>query len=206
MPLSPDRLILDLAPNWAEYRPQVRRVKDNGATVTTTKLLLLGALTLAMGSTPAGQTPVRFDSVPAVKHPRDVMRLVQRLAALALTFALMAGNAAICAGWMPTPEARMACCADGAECPMHKGDSHNSGSQHGLTQAQADSCCASSEGRNSNESNPTFVAASAAAVLGAGTVLPANVPALVLSDGWRTSAPIPVAPVPKHVLLSVFLV
>ncbi len=65
-----------------------------------------------------------FDSVPAVEHPRGVVRLVQRLAALALTFGLMAGNAAICAGWMPTPEARMACCADGAECPMHKGDSH----------------------------------------------------------------------------------
>jgi hypothetical protein len=148
----------------------------------------------------------RFDSVPTVKHPRDEMRLVQRLAALALTFALMAGNAAICAGWLPTPEARMACCADGAECPMHQGDSHGSGSRRVLTQTQADSCCASSEGRNSNESNPTFVAASTAAVLGAWTVLPANVPALVLSDGWRTSAPIPVAPVPKHVLLSVFLV
>jgi len=45
-----------------------------------------------------------------------------------------------------------------------------------------------------------------AAVLGVGVVLPARVPALVLSDAWRTSAPIPIAPVPKHVLLSVFLV
>jgi hypothetical protein len=135
-----------------------------------------------------------------------VVRLVQRLAALALTLALVAGNAAICAGWMPTPDARMACCADGVECPMHKGDSHSSGSGRVLTQAQADSCCASSERENSNQSNPTFVAAITAAVLGAGTVLPANIPALVLSDGWRTSAPISVAPVPKHVLLSVFLV
>jgi hypothetical protein len=135
----------------------------------------------------------------------DVVRLVQRLAALALTFALMAGNAAICAGWLPTPEARMACCADGAECPMHHGDSHSSGSQRVLTQAQADSCCASSEGRNSSQSGPTFVAITAA-VLGAGIVLPASVPALVLSDAWRTSVPIPFAPVPKHVLLSVFLV
>jgi hypothetical protein len=134
------------------------------------------------------------------------MRLAQRLAALALTFALVAGNAAICAGWMPTPEARMACCADGAECPMHKGDSHRSGSERVPTQAQADSCCASSEGKSSNQSNPTFVAAITATVLGGGTVLAANVPALVLSDGWRTSAPTPVAAVPKHILLSVFLV
>ena len=134
------------------------------------------------------------------------MRLVHRLAALALTFGLIAGNAAICAGWMPTPEARMACCADGVECPMHKGDSHGSGSERVLTQAQADSCCAAAEGQNSNQSNPSFVAAITAAVLGVGVVLPANVPALVLSDAWRTSAPIPVAPVPKYVLLSVFLV
>ena len=148
----------------------------------------------------------RFDSIPAVKHPRDVMRLVHRLTALAITFGLMAGNAAICAGWMPTPEARMACCADGVECPMHKGDSHRSGSARVPTQAQADSSCAASEGKTSSQFNPTFDVAITVAVLGAGTVLPANVPALVLSDGWRTSAPMPVAPVPKHVLLSVFLV
>jgi hypothetical protein len=133
------------------------------------------------------------------------VKLVQRLAALALTFALMAGNPAICAGWMTTPEARMDCCADGCECPMHKGDSHRSGSERVLTQAQADSCCALSDGKNSSQSSPTFVAVITAAVLGAGIVLPANVPALVLSDEWRTSAPIPVAPVPKHLLLSVFL-
>jgi len=123
-----------------------------------------------------------------------------------MTLALMAGNVAICAGWLPTPEARMACCADGDECPTHKHDSHHSGSAHALTQAQADSCCSSSEGNNSNQSNPSFVTAITGAVLGVGVLLPANVPALVLSDAWRTSAPMPVAPVPKHVLLSTFLV
>jgi hypothetical protein len=122
-----------------------------------------------------------------------------------LAAGLLAGNAAVCAGWLATPEARMACCSEGHECPMHKGNSHGSGSARVLTQAQADSCCASAEGQNSN-TNPSFVTAITAAVLGVGIVLPANVPALVLSDGWRTSAPIPVAPVPKHVLLSVFLV
>jgi len=134
------------------------------------------------------------------------VRFVHRFAALALTFGLVAGNAAVCAGWMATPEARMACCADEAECPMHKGDSHRSGSARVLTQAQADTCCAGAEGQNSNRSNPSVVTAITAAVLGVGVILPANVPALVLSDAWRTSAPIPIAPVPKHVLLSVFLV
>ena len=89
---------------------------------------------------------------------------------------------------------------------MHKGDSHHSGSDRIPTQAQADSCCAVSEGKTSSQSNPAFVAAITVAVLGAGTVLPANVPPLVLSDSWRTSAPMPGAPVPKHVLLSVYLV
>ena len=147
-----------------------------------------------------------FDRVAAVKHPRAVVRLVHRLAALALALGLVAGNAAVCAGWMTTPEARMACCADGVECPMHKGDSRRSTPERVITQAQADSCCAAAESQNSNQSNPSFVTAITAAVLGVGVVLPANVPALVLSDAWRTSAPIPIAPVPKHVLLSVFLV
>ena len=134
------------------------------------------------------------------------MSLIRRLAALALACGLVAGNAAICAGWVPTPEARMACCADGAECPMHKGESDSSASERVLTQAQADSCCAAAEGQTSDQSNRSFVTAITAPVLGVGVLLPANVPALVLSDAWRTSAPIPIGPIPKHVLLSVFIV
>ena len=134
-----------------------------------------------------------------------MLRIVRRLSATALALALMGGNGAVCAGWMPSADARMACCA-GGECTMHKGDSHRSGSEHGLTQAQADSCCASSEDGNSGQSSSAPVVAITAAVLGVGIVVPASVPALVLSNAWRTSAPIPIAPVPRHVLLSVFLV
>ena len=134
-----------------------------------------------------------------------MVTLARRAAVLAITFALAAGNVALCAGWLPSPEARMACCADG-ECPMHKGDSHRSASERMLTQAQADSCCASSERENSSQSSPAPGAAITAAVLGVGAVVPANVPALVLSDAWRTSAPIPSPPVPKYILLSIFLV
>ena len=137
---------------------------------------------------------------------RAVRILIKRASAVILALGLLAGNAAVCAGWLATPEARMACCADGVECPMHKGSSDRSESERVLTQAQADSCCAAAEGQNSNQSNPSFVTVISAAVLGAGVVLPAVVPALVLSDGWRTSVPIPIAPVPRHVLLSVFLV
>lgn len=142
---------------------------------------------------------------PGCAHPRGVVKLVYRLSALALSLALIAANGAVCAGWALTPEARMACCFE-STCPMHKGESQGSNSERSISQVQADSCCASSEHRKSSESSPTFVAAVPSAVLGAGVVLPAVAPALVLSDGWRTVAPIPTAHVPKHVLLSVFLV
>ena len=143
---------------------------------------------------------------PGFSILEEVRIFLRRLFVVILAIGLMAGNAALCAGWLPTPEARMACCADGGACPMHKGESHRSGSDRVLTQAQADSCCASSEPENSNQSHPAFAAAINATVLGIGIVLPASVPALVLSDDWRMSAPLPVAPVPRHVLLSVFLV
>jgi hypothetical protein len=89
---------------------------------------------------------------------------------------------------------------------MHKGDSDGSGPDRVLTQAQADSCCASSERENSDQPIPTSIAPVSSAVLGAGVVLPASVPALVLSDGWRTVTPIPTTPVPKYILFSVFVV
>ena len=88
---------------------------------------------------------------------------------------------------------------------MHTGNSHDSGSDR-VTQAQADNCCADSERENSNQPNLTFVAAISSAVLGSGVVVPNRVPAFVLSDGWRSSMPIPTALPPKHLLLSVFLV
>lgn len=99
----------------------------------------------------------------------------------------------------------MACCSEDAGCPMHKDDSGSPGPSRTLTQAQADACCASSE-REPNQSGPTVIVAISNTVLGSGSVLPATVPTLVLSDRWRISAPLPAAPVPKHVLLSVFLV
>jgi len=134
------------------------------------------------------------------------VRLLHRLAAVVLSLGLIAGDAAICAGWTATPEARLACCAESGDCPMHKHPSGDSGSGRILTQAQADTCCASSEGQKSSPSTQSFVAAISLAVLGPGIVLPASVPALVLSDDWRTYSPIPTPPVPRHVLLAVFLV
>lgn len=134
------------------------------------------------------------------------MALVNRLSAVLLCLGLIAGNGAVCAGWLPSPEARMACCAEGDDCPMHKGGSDATDSGRTLTQAQADACCASSEDQQSSSSTPSGMPAISFSVLGAGVVLQARLPALVLSDDWRTADPIPIAPVARHVLLSVFLV
>jgi hypothetical protein len=101
----------------------------------------------------------------------------------------------------------MACCEDEDNCPMHQGSgSQNAGIARVISQAQADACCASSERQQSSQSTPSFVTVISTAVLGFGVVVPMPTPALVLSDGGRAVAPIPIGPVPRHVLLSVFLV
>jgi hypothetical protein len=132
--------------------------------------------------------------------------LLHRLSATLLCIGLIAGNAAICAGWALTPEERMACCAEGGTCPMHERGPHDSASHHEMTQGEADSCCASSRPEPSNRAASTVVGADSLAMLGPGVVLPASVPALVLSDDWRTTVPVPATPIPRYVLLSVFLV
>jgi hypothetical protein len=134
-----------------------------------------------------------------------VFTLSRQLLACALTLLVSAGNAALCAGWAPMPSDRMACCLEGADCPMHPQDAHHAGGAHPTTQTQADSCCAASERDRSNRSDVTVVAPISSAVLGPGVVVPAITPALVLRDGWRTLAPIPLAPFPKHILHAVFL-
>jgi hypothetical protein len=135
------------------------------------------------------------------------VRVLHRLSSVALSLVLLAGHVAVCAGWAATPEARMACCEDEDNCPMHKGSgSQNAGSERVISQAQADACCASSERQQSSQSTPSFGTVISSAVLGVGVVVPRPTPALVLSDSWRAVAPIPVGPVPRHVLLAVFLV
>jgi hypothetical protein len=132
------------------------------------------------------------------------MTFGRRVMATALSVALVSGSATLCAGWIATPEARMACCSGEGRCPMHDGDHH--GSNGAVTQAQADSCCASSEQQNSGQRNTTVPLTIVSAILGPGTVLPASVPALVTTDRWRMAVPIPTTLLARHVLLSVFLV
>ncbi|HJZ74013.1 MAG TPA: hypothetical protein VKE51_19875 [Vicinamibacterales bacterium] len=135
----------------------------------------------------------------------EVVSPARRIAAVVAILALGAGKVGVCAGWQATPEARMACCMSGASCPMHKSEGHDHSSKNGVSQAQADSCCAASAQRTESTSPGSTFAASGVIAL-----MPAAVfssPMTVLSaQEWRAPVPPLVSSVPKHLLLSVFLV
>jgi hypothetical protein len=133
-----------------------------------------------------------------------VLRFGNRLSVVFLALALAAGQAGVCAGWLPTPEARMACCSGDGPCPMHTSGSEDDGSKRVVSQAEADHCCAASEREDSAPSpaGPAFSVTLPIAL--------SPVPSLLEPEPHRNisraSTPIATARVPKHVLLSVFLV
>ncbi|HJR60449.1 MAG TPA: hypothetical protein VJ813_13640 [Vicinamibacterales bacterium] len=88
---------------------------------------------------------------------------------------------------------------------MHNSDFERGGSKRIVSQAEADSCCALSE-RDDSAPSPSQLAFSVtlAIVLGPGGVLIPEPEAP--ADTGCTSLPVPDARVPKHLLLSVFLV
>src|SRR5262249_18598093 len=141
----------------------------------------------------------------AVQHSTQVLRLAKRLATMTAVLTLCVGNLTVCAGWQSTPEARMACCKNGTSCPMHKSESHGSRSKRAASQMQADHCCAAASDRaQSSVAGTAFVPSIPTALPAAASpVVPVVVPAL---EEWRALVPLPVSPVPKHLLLSVLLV
>jgi hypothetical protein len=142
----------------------------------------------------------------AAEDPRSVSRLLGRVIAASLGLLLAAGPVGLCATVTPTPEARMACCTGHDPCPMHNGSSPGATSHHQPTQSQADQCCLASEGKAPHQSMPMSVGILPTPVIDASVLLPLDVPALVRTDAWRMSTPLLVTPVPRHLLLAVFLV
>jgi hypothetical protein len=142
----------------------------------------------------------------AVDDPRAVRSFLRRALAASLGVMLTAGPVGLCAAVTPTPEARMACCTENDACPMHDGGVHDSESHHQPSQSQADQCCVASEREVPNQSMPMTVAGPATPVLDASVLLPLHIPTLVRTDAWRTATPLLVTPVPRHLLLAVFLV
>lgn len=149
--------------------------------------------------------PVRFDRARCVQHSRYMVALIRHVAAIAVALALSAGNAAVCAGWQATPDARMACCTNGTSCPMHAADRHGHSTDAGVSQVQADSCCAASAQRHDSAAAAlTFVASGAIALVPVAVfAIPVN---RLAAHGWRAFVPLPVSATPTHLRLSVLLV
>ncbi len=118
---------------------------------------------------------------------------------------LATSNLAVCAGWLATPEARMACCTEGGSCPMHKAGSHDASAQRVVTQAEADTCCAASEQHDSAPSSQIFSLSVALAVHPSPNPF-VSASATAQPATWRQVVPVPGARLPKYLRLSVLLV
>ena len=132
-------------------------------------------------------------------HP-TVVNLLRRTTALIVVLSLGAAGWAECAGWQTTAAARIACCSGSGDCPMHRG------AETIVTQAQADSCCAASNSNPSKPSDEAFSLPLSAALVASTFSTLASIMAPASRDAWRTHVPLPVGQVPRHVLLSVFLI
>jgi len=130
---------------------------------------------------------------------KHVAPLTRRLVSLACVLAFAQGAWAQCAGWQRSAVARKACCG---ACPTSDRDASHR--DHGATQQQADACCAASEPRPSETPvapPPSSFDGLVAAREPIGHAVTAAAFSRILPFvHLRTS------PVPKHLLLSVFLV
>ena len=99
----------------------------------------------------------------------------------------------------------MACCADSGGCSMHPADEHSAHSIPEGNQSDADACCVASEWRDSTPSAKAFVPV-VSLELAVSPVLASAPPTRTLFDLWHAPAPLDTSQVPKHLLLSVFLI
>ena len=137
----------------------------------------------------------------AAAHPKSVRRLLNRLASISCVLALAQGAIAQCVGWQATPEARRQCCQNGV-CPLHHREST---SQTHVSQAAADDCCAQSEQRGSTPTRTVLAGVTTLAVIQSVQAVELGLaPTIIVSA--PAESPSPPTRVPKHVLLSVFLV
>jgi hypothetical protein len=128
----------------------------------------------------------------------------RRIAAVLLTLGIIAGVWRPCAGWAATADARMSCCERMAMCPMRKPT--KDGPALKVTQADADACCATADRPESAPTSITVVAAPPVVpVLAVFAEPPAIVP-VTMAD-WHGPPPLLASrQLPRHLLLSVFLV
>lgn len=140
----------------------------------------------------------------AARHACDVVVLMRRVAAFLVVLSVSTAGVADCAGWGLTPDARMACCEDGA-CPMHGRTASATEGRRVVTQREADSCCAVSESHDSWPASAIVSLSAALVATPVATLVPLTRSA-VSRDAWRTHVPLQRTHVPTYVLLSVFLI
>lgn len=128
--------------------------------------------------------------------------MTRRVTSILIVLALAMSGLAECAGWQMTPAARQACCSQEQHCPMH--DQHGSSFERAVSQADADRCCASSERGDSTPRTSSVAAGITLAVLA--SPIPVRVPQLIVGRAHGPALLAPASLVPKHLLLSVFLV
>jgi hypothetical protein len=134
----------------------------------------------------------------------DVQRFSRVLAVLLLVLATAQGNVAMCAGWKPTPEARRACCAAGAICPMRPQSRATTVTRHAISQQAADACCAAAAG---DDAPPAAAFALPVPVaIWAFVVWPADPRLDWLRAVRAVESPPSSSGVPRHLLLSVILI
>jgi hypothetical protein len=134
---------------------------------------------------------------------------LRRVCSFVLLLALFVPAAVECAGWKPTAEARTACCAAGL-CAKENtrrttGSKAGAGSTPRVTQADADDCCAASETQESGPTSPAHATLMTAAVLQP-VALPGAIQLAPVSRWSEHTDPHQPSAVPRHLLLSVFLV
>ena len=135
-----------------------------------------------------------------------MLRLWFRPAALIALVVLIGGPFAKCEGWLATPEARMACCANEQDCPMHKADRRPSGSTHTVSQSDADRCCATSEPGGSLPSSAKAIGSVDSLALIPSVLPVAPVSRTTRRDDIYEPASNFALGRSRHVLLSVFLI
>jgi hypothetical protein len=129
---------------------------------------------------------------------------LRRVAVVVLTLGIIAGVWRPCPGWAATAEARMSCCDRMGMCPMRK--PVRDGSAPRVSQEDADTCCAAADRPESAPSSITVVAAPPVVPVLARLAEPPTVLPVAMAD-WHGPPPLLASrQLPRHLLLSVFLI
>ena len=153
----------------------------------------------------AGGCGLKVDITPRLSHPSHVRAALRHIIVLTVIAATVAGDVRLCAGWHSTPEARMDCCQDESDCPMHSDQTLPAAHSTAVSQAQADACCATSE-QGSSRSTSQVTALQQPALLVSIAGAPTVVPMPAASGDSRQPLASNSPPIARYLLLSVIIV